>query len=70
MSKKVRKALVNCLDYNGHKNVLFMMKEDDFRFNDGNYQLIEFGEYSKSVFTGVSGAQYKVFPDWSVLKIE
>lgn len=32
----MNRLLVNCKDYNGHKDVLFMMREDDFRLNPGH----------------------------------
>jgi hypothetical protein len=30
-------SVVLCADYNGSKNVLFLMRDDDFRMNDGNW---------------------------------
>jgi hypothetical protein len=80
MSKaKVTKILVNCKDFNGYKNGVFMMKSDDFRLTNsymGN--VIEFG-YTKIAdgkfntkerkFITDAGDTYQVFSDWSVKKI-
>ena len=66
------KAIVLCKDYNGVKNVLFMMETEDFRFNDGNYSLLTGGTYDrkKGVFHGENGKDYLVFVDWSVREVK
>jgi hypothetical protein len=76
---KVTKILVNCKDFNGYKNCIFMMKSDDFRLTNsymGN--VIEFG-YTKIAdgkfntkerkFVTDAGDTYKVYRDWSAEKI-
>lgn len=64
---KANKFLVNCANYNGNKNILFMMAADDFRLNDGNWQVISPANYDRKTKTLVAeGKQYKVFCDWSV----
>ena len=44
------KLLVNCKDYNGRENVLFMMKPDDSRLPGGawyrgDYEIVAEGKY-------------------------
>ena len=63
------KYLVKDNDYNGHKDVLFMMNMNDFRLTDDrfkdDYEVLGKGKYAKKVLT-VNGIAYKVFSDWSV----
>lgn len=60
------KNLVRCDDYNGHKNILFMMDRDDVR---EGYHVVDCGLYFKGILTTVSGDRYKVHVDWSVTKL-
>jgi hypothetical protein len=60
------KILAICRDYNGVKNVLFMMEANDFRLDGKNWVKIAEGKYSKGVFTSTKGNVYKVNSDWSV----
>jgi hypothetical protein len=64
-------VIVICRDYNGYKNVLFMMKADDFRYQDGKkwgYEHLHSGKYSRKTHSFVTneGKQFTVFSDWSV----
>lgn len=70
-TKDFEMHLVRCGDYNGFKNVLFLMKSNDFRFNDGNYMSIERGMFvnRRKNFVTDSGDLYKVASDWSVKKV-
>ncbi len=59
--------LVLCAKYNNSRDVPFMMREDDDRFDNGNYKPIEPGEYDEQAQTLTVGDQvYTVFEDWSV----
>lgn len=63
------KVLARCADYNGNKNVLFMMSADDFRLADAKwgYSIVGPAKYSRKDQTLVSGGKtYRVFSDWSV----
>lgn len=62
-------ALVNCLDYNGHKNVLFIMEKSDFRYNTNNYVHQKDGEKVGNRFRAEDGTIYQVFSDWSVRQL-
>ena len=73
ISTTPKKVIVLCKDYNGHKNVLFMMKEDDFRLKDDyrlkdNWSVVTQGthNFKEKVFVGTNGKKYKTFSDWSV----
>jgi len=65
---RATKLLVKANDYNGHKNVLFMMKSDDFRVGTDNYTVLAKGKLSKNVLKTTKG-DYTVFSDWSVKKL-
>ncbi len=76
MSKaKVGKVLAICADYNGYKNVLFMMKSDDCRLAPGEekwgYRVLEKATFNfkEKIMTTQSGKRYTVFSDWSVKEI-
>lgn len=69
------KLLVCCADYNGHKDVLFMMKPDDFRLTtekpgggDWGYKMVAAGRSSdrNRLLTLDDGTEYTVHADWSV----
>lgn len=66
MKKKPSIVLVTCDVYNDSKDVLFIMKREDSRFNNGNYHFNEEGELKGHVFTTASGRTFNVFSDWSV----
>ena len=61
--------IVECKNYNGHKNVLFAMETSDFRFQTENWKdcgpLERFGKN----FVDTNGHVYKRFPDWSLKKV-
>lgn len=70
-------VLVRCGDYNGHKNVLFMMDTTDFRLSDerfsSNYEVLAPGEYAgraRQLTVAERGETYQVFEDWSLKLIE
>lgn len=60
--------LVNCRDYNGHKDVKFMMSPDDFHLADPNYQVLDpAAVYSRRHKTLTSSrGTFTVCADWSV----
>ena len=61
------KWLVRAAVYNNRKDVLFMMKSDDFRFNDGNYIPIAPGKFDNKTKTlTINDGVYQVYADWSV----
>jgi hypothetical protein len=63
------KVLANCADYNGYKNVLFMMEADDFRLHNPvfEYTVISDAKYNRKTKTLVAdGKTYFVCQDWSV----
>lgn len=71
------RLLVRVGDYNGHKDVLFMMKQDDWRLTDErfapNHTVVANGTYThRHPEPGVigtlvaDGVAYGVFSDWSV----
>lgn len=82
MSKPVPKVLALCKDYNGHKNVLFMMKATDERITgegwgstrmpDGTtiadgYTKLADGKYThRERIFAASGVTYRVHADWSL----
>jgi len=68
-------VLARCKDYNGHKNVLFMMDSSDFRFTHpkfkSNYEVLDRNpsyDGKKRILSTVKG-QYRVYEDWSLKKI-
>lgn len=63
-----KKILVNCLDYNGHKNVKFMMSSDDFRLNGENYQILDANAVyvHKAKTLATTHGTFTVFADWSL----
>jgi hypothetical protein len=70
-SSKRRRLMVICHDYNGHRDVPFMMNSDDFRLTDpqfaGNYTIVREGIYDHCTRTlTIDGRAYHVFSDWSL----
>jgi hypothetical protein len=72
MARQNVKKLVRCADYNGYRNVLFMMDGDDFRLSDArfssNYTVLASDVYAArdKTFTTADGDTYTVFADWSL----
>jgi hypothetical protein len=70
MPAKVQYVLARCRDYNGHPDVLFMMKADDFRLSDpvhGYSVLCRDCKYDRKAKTlTADGVTYRVFADWSL----
>lgn len=75
-----RLHLVKCDDYNGHKGVLFAMRDDDSRLGNGNYHSLGLlrrvkGEKVRDhrgtglVFECADGVRYVRWFDWSVGRI-
>lgn len=60
------KIIALCRDYNGTKNVLFMIEANDTRIDGKNWVKVADGKYSKGVFTSTKGNRYRVYADWSV----
>lgn len=70
-SGKRRRLMVICHDYNGHRDVPFMMETNDFRLADpqfaDNYTIVGEGVYDHGTRTfTVDGRAYYVFSDWSL----
>ncbi len=68
---KRKRLMVICRDYNGHKDVRFMMNSDDFRLTDArfaaDYAIVGEGSYDHHARTlTVDGRAYHVFSDWSL----
>jgi hypothetical protein len=63
------KILALCRDYNGNKDVLFMMESSDFRLDGDNWVKFADGKYAKGIFTATNGNRYRVYGDWSVQSI-
>lgn len=72
MSTAASKVLVRCADYNGDKDVLFMMKADEFRLTDprfsANYTVLDAAPvYTHKTRTLSSSlGVFRVFTDWSL----
>lgn len=64
-----KKLLVKCDDYNGYKDILFMMDKNDSRVDNGNYSTVCEGEY-KGGFLNCENGLYRVNSDWSVNLID
>lgn len=63
-------AKVLCADYNGHKDVLFMMELDDFRLGSKEYTLLATGAYDRKAHTLTCGKSVcYVYEDWSIKEI-
>lgn len=68
---QAEKLIVKAADYNGHRDVLFMMDADDPRLTmkgfSHNYTRIGGGRFDAKakVFTTNDGARYEVFRDRS-----
>lgn len=58
--------LALCRDYNGTKNVLFMMLPKDDRLGGTNWQDLGVGVFDPAGVLTVDGMSFQVFPDWSV----
>ena len=75
MARPSIKKLVRAADYNGYKDILFMMDPDDFRLSDerfsSNYAVLGEGAYAvrAKTFT-VDGKLYQVHADWSLTLTE
>jgi hypothetical protein len=68
---KAQRWVVRCADYNGHSDVLFMMKSDDERFGTDNYAPVAAGQYHhKSRTLRADGKTYRVYPDWSLKEVD
>ncbi len=66
---KMSHLLVNCKNYNGYMNTLFMIKKTDkmaLSNGDKNNVIIEEGKYSKKTFNTVSGRSFAVHADMSL----
>ena len=62
--------LVNAKDRDGHKNILFCMESNDFRFGTENYEdLGAIKKVGKSFVSQADGRVYKRFADWSMKQI-
>lgn len=60
-----KRMLVKCTEYNGLKDVEFVMGLDDLRLHPGSkYVSIATVDVVKGQFT-LNGQTYKVFSDWS-----
>jgi hypothetical protein len=69
-SRRAR-LMVICRDYNGLKDIPFMMNSDDFRLIDprfaADYSIVGEGIYDHPARTlTVDGRVYHVFSDWSL----
>ena len=64
-----KRVFVNCKDYNGHKNVKFVMRPNDFRLTDevfsDDYETLGDVNVLNNGFA-FSGKLYTVHSDWSV----
>ena len=65
----MKKLLVLCADYNGCKNIQFMMDLDDPRIDGVKWTLLDSGKYSKGILTTSKGLKFKVWADWSLTQI-
>ena len=63
------KIIALCRDYNGIKDVLFMMESNDFRLDGKNWVKVADGKFAKGIFTSANGNRYRVLADWSVKSI-
>jgi hypothetical protein len=62
---------VRCAEYNGIRNVLFLMRHDDWRFRSERYQEVTSGAFeTPGVFAGTNGQRYQIYPDWSAKALE
>ena len=71
MTKPI-KFIVSCASWNGLKDVLFLMRSDDFRLADQKfgYTVIGSAKHDGKNKTAIAnGVVYKVFSDWSVKAI-
>ena len=76
-TKNLNRVLARCADYNGHKDVLFMIERNDMEERNklipGKWTMIE--PISKvwlfePVVETESGKMYHVYEDWSVKQIQ
>lgn len=64
-SRIVNYLLVCCADYNGQKNILFMMRADDDRVGTQNWTVLDYNAtYKNHVLTTTRG-RFIVHEDWS-----
>ena len=67
--KKSGKVLARCVNYNGSKDVLFMMNAEDERLGV-TYAKLADAVYSHKLRTlTAAGVTYNVFGDWSVKEV-
>lgn len=63
-----KRLYVNCKDYNGSKNVKFIMDKTDSRVDDGTWETIGEVNVVRNSFN-YDGNDYQVHSDWSVSKL-
>jgi hypothetical protein len=76
MAKKITNYIVWCPDHDGHATH-FRMRADDYRLGTANYKSVGVivkmdrnrGD-NNTVVTLDTGAQFRVFSDWSAHKVE
>lgn len=72
MTKNQVKHVVTAADWNGHKNVLFLMAADDFRLADAkfgytiNHQAVKFDKKAGVVQSACGQHQWRRFADGSL----
>jgi hypothetical protein len=59
---------MNCSDYNGNKDVKFIMDITDSRTDDKNWQILDTVNVVKNQFTSKK-VDYTVHSDWSVSRL-
>jgi len=64
-----KRHFMNCSDYNGNKDVKFVMELSDSRTSNKDWQILDTVNVVKNRFTSKS-IDYKVHSDWSVSKID
>jgi hypothetical protein len=66
---KITHYIVNCKNYNGNKNVKFLMKANDFRLKGTEYRIISpVVERDMPFVTTADGKDWHVWSDWSVIE--
>ena len=68
----MRKLIIKAKDYNGFKNVKFLIDDSDLLLFNDNYKVIGQAELDKkkNVATLSNGKRYKVFSDRSLKRIK
>lgn len=64
-----KKYVVRCGNYNGHSNVLFQMKGDDFRIDTENWAVVGEAIPAGRGCVECDGITYQRFSDWSLKKV-